>query len=49
MVLGPEEGAQLAHKLGLATLFIERDASGALRETVTPAFASLRRPLPRGL
>ena len=49
MVLGPEEGAQLAHRLGLAALFIERDASGALRETSTPAFASLRRPLPRGL
>ena len=49
MVLGPEEGAQLARRLGLAALFIERDASGALRETATPAFATLRRPLPRGL
>ena len=49
MVLGPEQGTLLARRLGLAALFIERDASGALRETATPGFASLRRPLPRGL
>jgi thiamine biosynthesis lipoprotein len=48
-VLGPEEGAGLAQRVGLAALFIEREASGALRERVTPAFASLRRPLPPGI
>jgi thiamine biosynthesis lipoprotein len=47
MVLGPEEGTRVARRLGLAALFIERDAAGAFRETATPAFASLRRPLPR--
>jgi thiamine biosynthesis lipoprotein len=49
MVLGAEEGAQLAGRLGLAALFIERDAAGGLRETATPAFASLRRPLQRAI
>jgi thiamine biosynthesis lipoprotein len=49
MVLGPEEGAELAQRVGLAALFIERESSGVLRETATPAFASLRRPLPPGI
>jgi len=49
MVLGPEEGTRVARRLGLAALFIERDAAGAFRETATPAFASLRRPLPRAI
>jgi len=45
MVLGPTEGARLATRLGLAVLFIERDAAGGLRESSTPGFESLRRPL----
>jgi thiamine biosynthesis lipoprotein len=46
MVLGPEEGAELATRLGLAALFIERvGTAGAFRERATPAFERLRRPL----
>ncbi len=46
MVLGPEEGMQLAERLGLAALFIERTgAGGEFRERATPAFERLRRPL----
>lgn len=46
MVLGPEEGAALATKLGLAALFIERvGPAGTFRERATPEFERLRRPL----
>lgn len=46
MVLGPVEGVALAGRLGLAALFIERDASGGdFRESSTPEFERLRRPL----
>ncbi len=46
MVLGPEDGLALARRLGIAALFIERDASGSsFRESSTPEFERLRRPL----
>jgi hypothetical protein len=46
MVLGPDAGMALAGRLGLAALFIERNADGpGFKERSTPAFASLRRPL----
>jgi thiamine biosynthesis lipoprotein len=46
MVLGPADGLALAGRLGLAALFIERDtAGGGFRETSTPEFERLRRPL----
>jgi len=46
MVLGPDEGMALAGRLGLAALFIERNAGGSgFRELSTPAFERLRRPL----
>ena len=46
MVLGPVDGLALARRLGLAVLFIERDAAGGnFRESSTPAFDRLRRPL----
>jgi thiamine biosynthesis lipoprotein len=47
MVLGPEQGMELARRLGLAAMFIERqDGEGALIEAQTPEFATFRRPLP---
>ncbi len=46
MVLGPVEGLALAGRLRLAALFIERDDSGGdFRESSTPEFERLRRPL----
>ena len=46
MVLGAEEGMALAGRLGLAALFIERNADGpGFTERSTPAFDRLRRPL----
>jgi FAD:protein FMN transferase len=46
MVLGPQEGMQLAIRLGLAALFIERSADGAgFTSQTTPEFQHLRRPL----
>jgi thiamine biosynthesis lipoprotein len=46
MVLGPVDGLALASRLGLAALFIEREASGGdFRESSTPEFERLRRPL----
>lgn len=45
MVLGPVDGLALAGRLGLAALFIERDAAGGFREISTPQFDRLRRPL----
>ncbi len=46
MVLGPVEGLELARRLGLAALFIERDAAtGGFQESSTPGFERLRRPL----
>jgi thiamine biosynthesis lipoprotein len=46
MVLGPEAGMALAGRLGLAALFIERNANGSgFTEQSTPAFDRLRRPL----
>jgi thiamine biosynthesis lipoprotein len=46
MVLGPEAGMALAGRLGLAALFIERNANGpGFTERSTPAFDRLRRPL----
>ncbi|MCJ7450893.1 MAG: FAD:protein FMN transferase [Steroidobacteraceae bacterium] len=46
MVLGPVDGLALAGRLGLAALFIEREASrGDFREGSTPEFERLRRPL----
>jgi thiamine biosynthesis lipoprotein len=46
MVLGPEKGMQLANRLGLAALFIERSADGAgFTSQATPEFQHLRRPL----
>jgi FAD:protein FMN transferase len=46
MVLGPEQGYELATRLGLAALFIEHDVSGGgFHERVTPRFEQLRRPL----
>ena len=44
MVLGREEGATLARRLGLAVLFIERGDEGRLVKTETESFARLRRP-----
>ncbi len=42
-VLGPEEGATLAERLGIAALFLTAGADGALQERRTPAFrGSLR-------
>jgi thiamine biosynthesis lipoprotein len=49
MVLGPVEGLAVASKLGIAALFVERGRNGALEETMSPAFAPLRRPLDRAL
>jgi thiamine biosynthesis lipoprotein len=48
-VLGPEQGLALASQLDLAALFIERTASGALRESATAGFAAFRRPMAREL
>jgi thiamine biosynthesis lipoprotein len=46
MVLGPDAGMALAGRLGLAALFIERNARGpGFEERSTPAFDRLRRPL----
>ena len=46
MVLGPEEGMELAERLGLAALFIERaGTNGEFRERATAEFERLRRPL----
>jgi FAD:protein FMN transferase len=46
MVLGLDAGMALAGRLGLAALFIERNASGSgFTERSTPAFDRLRRPL----
>jgi FAD:protein FMN transferase len=46
MVLGPDDGLALARRLGLAALFIERSDTGdGFRETSTPEFERLRRPL----
>ncbi len=46
MVLGPEAGMAHAGQLGLAALFIERNATGpGFTERSTPAFDRLRRPL----
>jgi thiamine biosynthesis lipoprotein len=46
MVLGPVDGLALARRLGLAALFIERDdSSGGFKESSTPQFEGLRRPL----
>jgi thiamine biosynthesis lipoprotein len=46
MVLGPEDGAALAQRLGLAALLLERTAQpGAWRERATPQFERLRGPL----
>ena len=46
MALGPDAGMALAGRLGLAALFIERNASGSgFKERSTPAFDRLRRPL----
>jgi len=44
IVLGVERGLALARAQGLAALFIVRDAGGALRDAVTPAFAALTLP-----
>jgi len=47
MVLGPDAGMDLAGRLGLAALFIERPpGEGPLIESQTPGFATFRRPLP---
>jgi thiamine biosynthesis lipoprotein len=48
-VLGPDQGLALASRLDLAALFIERTASGALRESATAGFAAFRRPMAREL
>ena len=46
MALGPGQGETTARRLGLAALFIEREAQGGgFHERVTPEFARLRRPL----
>ncbi len=46
MVLGPVDGLALARRLQIAALFIERDAAGGgFRESSTPGFERLRRPL----
>jgi thiamine biosynthesis lipoprotein len=46
MVLGTDAGMELAGRLGLAALFIERNANGpGFTERSTPAFDRLRRPL----
>jgi thiamine biosynthesis lipoprotein len=46
MVLGPQQGMELATRLGLAALFIERSADGeGFTSQATPEFQHLRRPL----
>jgi thiamine biosynthesis lipoprotein len=46
MVLGPQEGMELATRLGLAALFIERSEDGAgFTSQATPEFQHLRRSL----
>jgi thiamine biosynthesis lipoprotein len=46
MVLGPHEGMALATRLGLAVLFIERNAGGeGFTSRATPEFERLRRPV----
>jgi thiamine biosynthesis lipoprotein len=46
MVLGTDAGMELAGRLGLAAMFIERNANGpGFTERSTPAFDQLRRPL----
>jgi len=45
MVLGPEQGLELAERRNLAALFIRRRDDGSLQETATQAFATFRRPL----
>jgi thiamine biosynthesis lipoprotein len=47
MVLGPDEGMDVARRLGLAALFITRSpGEGSFFESQTPEFARFRRPLP---
>jgi thiamine biosynthesis lipoprotein len=47
MVLGPDEGMDVARRLGLAALFIARpQGAGPFIESQTPEFARFRRPLP---
>ena len=47
MVLGPDAGIDVARRLGLAALFIERpQGEGPFIELQTPGFARFRRPLP---
>ena len=41
-VLGPERGAALAERQGIAAHFIVRDGRGGFRDLSTPAFAALR-------
>jgi hypothetical protein len=46
MVLGTDAGMELAGRLGLAAMFIERNANGpGFTERFTPEFDRLRRPL----
>jgi thiamine biosynthesis lipoprotein len=46
-VLGPVAGKELARRMGLAALFIERTPDGnGFTESSTPEFERLRRPLP---
>jgi hypothetical protein len=49
MVRGPEEGLALARKLQIAALFVVRGRDGSFKDTMSPAFAPLRRPLDRAL
>lgn len=47
MVLGPVDGPRFARDRHLAALFLERvPGASSWRETVTPEFARLRRPVP---
>ncbi len=41
-VLGPEEGLTIAKREGLAALFLTKTDDGAFKESVTPAFESIR-------
>ncbi|PTW46083.1 FAD:protein FMN transferase [Rhodovulum kholense] len=40
MVLGREEGAALARRLGLSALFLERDGAGLVETAIGPGFAA---------
>ena len=40
-VLGPDEGFDTAHRLGLAAYFVRRESGGRFVEQPTPAFAAL--------